>query len=123
MKSRTLRSAIIWAVAVIVVAGCTTFVDGRALSTLNDPFLVGGLPATNGPSGTRATAPRPTGTVLNTDNGPIDTLALLSVNDIEDYWQSTYSESLKGKFTPVNKLVSYDSTDPRSPVVCHADTY
>ena len=32
-----------------------------------------------------------------TDNGAIDKLSLLSVNDIEDYWKSTYSESLKGK--------------------------
>jgi predicted metalloprotease len=123
MKSRALRSAIIGAAAVLLVAGCTTFVDGRGLSMLNDPFLVGGLPATNGPSGMRANAPKPTGTVINTDNGPIDTLALLSINDIEDYWQSAYSESLKGKFVPVNKLVSYNSTDPRSPIVCHADTY
>lgn len=122
LRSAILRSAIIWATAVLA-AGCTTVVEGRGLSTLNDPFLVGGLPATNGPSGTRATAPKPTGTVLNTDNGPIDTLALLSVNDIEDYWQSVYSESLNGKFVPVTKLVSYNSTDPHSPIVCHADTY
>lgn len=123
MNSHALRSALVWAAAVLVVAGCTTFVGGRALSMLNDPFLVGGLPATNGPSGTRSNAPSPNGKVLNTDNGPIDTLALLSVNDIEDYWQSVYDQSLKGKFVPVSKMVSYDSTDPNSPIVCHNDTY
>lgn len=123
MNSRALRSVLVWAVAVLMVAGCSTLVDGRALSMLNDPFLVGGLPATNGPSGIRPNAPSPTGKVLNTDNGSIDKLALLSVNDIEDYWQSVYSQSLKGKFVPVGKIVSYDSNDPSSPIVCHNDTY
>lgn len=123
MKSHALRSALVWAATMVLVTGCSTFVEGRALSMLNDPFLVGGLPATNGPSGIRSNAPAPTGKVLNTDNGPIDKLALLSVNDIEDYWQSVYSQSLKGKFVPIGKMVSYDSTDPSSPVVCHNDTY
>lgn len=123
MKSHALRSALACWAAVLVVAGCSTFVDGRALSMLNDPFLVGGLPATNGPSGIRSNAPSPTGKVLNTDHGSIDKLALLSVNDIEDYWQSVYSQSLKGKFIPVGKMVSYDSNDPSNTVVCHNDTY
>jgi predicted metalloprotease len=105
------------------VAGCTTFIDGRALSMLNDPFRVGGIPATNGPSGIRSNAPSPTGTVVNTDNGPIDKLSLLSINDIEDYWKSVYSQSLKGTFVPVAKMVSYDSDNPKSPIVCHNDTY
>ncbi len=119
----SVRAAIACAGAALLVAGCTTFVDGRALSMLNDPFRVGGLPATNGPSGIRSNAPSPTGTVVNTNNGPIDKLSLLSVNDIEEYWKATYSESLKGSFVPVGKLVSYDSKDPNSPIVCHSDTY
>ena len=119
----SLRAAIGCAAAVLVVAGCTTFVDGRALSMLNDPFRVGGLPATNGPSGIRSNAPSPTGTVVNTDNGAIDKLSLLSVNDIEEYWKSVYGESLKGTFVPVGKLVSYNSKDPDSPIVCRDDTY
>jgi predicted metalloprotease len=98
-------------------------VDGRALSMLNDPFRVGGQPATDGPSGIRSNAPSPTGTVVNTDNGAIDKLSLLSVNDIEEYWKSVYSQSLKGTFVPVGKLVSYDSNSPSSPIVCHNDTY
>ncbi|WP_232001798.1 MULTISPECIES: peptidase [unclassified Mycobacterium] len=118
-----LRAAFGCAAAAIVVAGCTSFVDGRALSMLNDPFRVGGLPATNGPSGIRSNAPAPTGTVVNTDNGEIDKLALLSVNDIEDYWKSVYSQSLKGDFVPVGKMVSYNSKQPSSPIVCHNDTY
>ncbi len=120
---RRLMAAIACAASVLVVAGCATFVDGRALSMLNDPFRVGGLPATNGPSGIRANAPSPNGTVVNTDNGAIDKLALLSINDIQDYWKSVYSQSLKGTFVPVGKLVSYNSDDPNSPIVCHEETY
>jgi predicted metalloprotease len=115
--------AVIAFAAALVVAGCSTVVDGRALSMLNDPFRVGGLAATNGPSGIRSNAPSPTGTVVNTDNATIDKLSLLSVNDIEEYWKSVYGQSLQGNFVPVGKLVSYDSNDPNSPVVCHNDTY
>jgi predicted metalloprotease len=124
VRGRRLKAAIACAGAVLVVAGCSsTVVEGRALSMLNDPFRVGGLPATNGPSGPRPNAPSATGTVVNTDNGPIDKLSLLSVTDIEEYWKSVYSQSLKGTFVPVGKLVSYDSDNPNSPVVCHSDTY
>src|ERR1700722_12914010 len=89
-------AAVATSASVLVGAGCTTFVGGRALSTLYDPFRVGGLPATNGPSGVRSNAPSPEGTVINTNNGPIDKLSLLSINDIEEYWQGAYSQSLKG---------------------------
>src|ERR1700756_3329925 len=123
VRGRRLKAAIACAGAVLVVAGCSTFVEGRALSMLNDPFRVGGLPATNGPSGPRPNAPAPTGTVVNTDNGAIDKLSLLSITDIEEYWKSVYSQSLKGTFVPVGKLVSYDSDNPNSPIVCHTDTY
>ena len=117
------RAAIACAGAVLVVAGCGSVVEGRALSMLNDPFRVGDLVAADGPSGPRPNAPAPTGTVVNTNNGPIDRLAQLSVNDIEEYWKAVYSKSLKGTFRPVDKLVSYDSTDPNSPVVCNNRTY
>jgi predicted metalloprotease len=120
---RRLKAAIACAAAVMVVAGCSTFVEGRALSMLNDPFRVGGLPATNGPSGIRSNAPAPTGKVINTDNGMIDKLSLLSINDIEEYWKSVYSQSLKGTFTPVSQMVSYDSDNRRSPIVCYNETY
>jgi predicted metalloprotease len=123
VRGRRLKAAIACAGVVLVVAGCSAVVEGSALSMLNDPFRVGGIPATNGPSGPRPNAPAPTGTVVNTNNGPIDKLSLLSINDIQEYWKSVYSQSLKGTFVPVGKLVSYDSDNPNSPVVCHADTY
>ncbi|QUR69553.1 peptidase [Mycobacterium spongiae] len=118
-----LRASTACLAAMLMVVGCTTIVDGRALSILNDPFRVGGLPATDGPSGPRPNAPSPKGTVLNTNNGEIDELSLLSINDIQEYWKTAYSEPLQGAFRPVTKLVSYDSEDVDSPIVCHIDTY
>lgn len=106
-----------------MVVGCTTMVPGRAVSILNDPFRVGGLPATSGPSGTKPNGPAPTGTVLNTNNGPIDKLSLYSINDIEEFWKANYTAPLKGSFKPVDKLVSYDSNDRNSPIVCYNETY
>ncbi|MGH3969308.1 MAG: peptidase, partial [Mycobacterium sp.] len=104
-RGRRLQAAIACASAVLIVAGCSTVTQGRALSMLNDPFRVGDLLATNGSSGIRSNAPPPNGRVVNTDNGQIDNLSLLSINDIEDYWKSVYSQSLKGSFLPVGKLV------------------
>jgi predicted metalloprotease len=105
------------------VAGCTTFVDGRVLSIVDDPYRVGDLPAANGPSGPRQNAPKPTGTVNNSDDGDIDKLALLGLNDIETFWKQAYHEPLKGTFTPVETFYSYNSKDPQSPPVCGLQTY
>src|SRR6516225_11675576 len=86
-RGRSVQAAIACAVAVLVVAGCSsTVVEGRALSMLNDPFRVGGLPATNGPSGPRSDAPSPPGTAVNTDNGPIDQSSLLAIHAIAHSW-------------------------------------
>lgn len=109
--------------AVITIAtGCTTTITGTPVSPLYDPFTVAGLPATDGPSGVRADAPDPTGTVLNTNGSDADHVALLGVNDVEDFWKKTYPE-LPGTFKPVSKLISYDSKDPASPAICGSDTY
>ena len=88
-----------------------------------DPNRVGGLPATDGPSGPRANAPQPTGTVENTDNGEADRQALLAINDIEDFWKQNYSHDLQGTFKPVSTLMSYDSDSPKSPSACGEQTY
>ncbi|MEZ0365049.1 neutral zinc metallopeptidase [Mycobacterium sp. pUA109] len=116
-------AAIIGACAALVLAGCASVVDGQAVSMLYNPARVGGLPVTEGPSGPRDNAPAPTGTVEHTDNGKIDKLALLSVNDIQDYWQQNYDGLNGTTFTPVEKLISYDSSDPSSPKVCGTRTY
>lgn len=95
-----------------MVAGCSdaTVIGGRATSMLFLPDRVGGLPVTDGHSGIRPEAPGPTRKAENTDGGQIDDLALLAVDDIEDFWSQNYSGgSLPGTFTPVSRLVSYNS--------------
>jgi len=107
----------------LLIAGCSSVTEGRAVSTLYDPFRAGGLPAEDGPSGVRDDAPEPTGDVQDTDGGDIDSLTLLAVNDVADFWEQNYSASLDGSFEPIERLVSYDSEDPSSPAVCGTETY
>ncbi|GAA1430919.1 neutral zinc metallopeptidase [Mycobacterium cookii] len=85
---------------------------------LYDPDRVGGLAATHGLSGVRPDAPAPQGVVEGTDGGGVDRLALLAVNDIQDFWASTYPQSFPGNYTPVSAIRSYDSTNPTSGRVC-----
>lgn len=122
-KRRPATVALIGACVALLAAGCTSFISGRAVSMMNDPFYVGGLPVTDGPSGPRPGAPAPVGVVKNTDDGEIDQLALLSVNDVEDFWRQRYNEYFDGDFVPIETLVSYDSTDRRSPKICGGKTY
>lgn len=90
---------------------------------LYDPFRVGGLPVAGGPSGPRENAPAPTGKVYNTDGGAADKLTLLAINDVEQFWQQTYNNFVKGTFTPISQLISYDANDPSSPSICGRGTY
>ena len=100
-------------------AGCApTVLEGRAASMLYDPDRVGGLHATDGLSGVRSDAPAPQGTVEGTDGGDADRLALLAVNDIQDFWSATYPQFFPGQYTPVTSIKSYDSTNPSSARVC-----
>ncbi|MCQ4365764.1 peptidase [Mycobacterium gordonae] len=110
----------------VSLAGCggkTSMADGRAVSVLYDPAAAGGLPVSEGPSGPRADAPQPTGTVKNTDNGEIDRLGMLALNDIEEFWKNNWPDAAKKPFKAVGTVVSYDSTDPSSPIVCRSKTY
>ena len=115
-RRRPVTVALVGACVALLTAGCTGYISGRAVSMMYDPFHVGGLPVTDGPSGPRPGAPAPTGTVQNTDNGPIDQLALLSVTDIEEYWQQNYHQYFQGDFVPIETLISYDSKIGRAHV-------
>lgn len=97
--------------------------DGRAVSMLFDPSRAGGLPAGDGPSGPRPDAPPPTRTAENTDNGPVDRLALLAIDDLEQFWSENWDGALTGTFSPVAGLVSYDAADPAGPQVCGNSLY
>lgn len=98
-------------------------VDGWVLFIFNDLFWVGGLFVINGLSGVCFDVLVVLGMVININNGVIDKLLLLLVNDIEDYWMVVYSELLKGIFWLVGKLVFYDFNDLSSLIVCYIDIY
>lgn len=110
-------------VLLLAACGSTNVVDGGATSMLFDPDRVGGLPAAQGDSGPRPDAGVPSRDADNTDGGPIDELAMLGVEDIEEFWSANYDRFLPGEFVPVENLMSYDSTDPAGPLVCGGDVY
>lgn len=117
------RTTALLAACAVVLAGCGQTVDGHASLTMYDPFRVGDLPAVDGPSGPKPDAPAPAGEVQGTDDGEVDRLALLSANDIAEYWEQNFRPQLTGSFRPVQKLLSYDSHDPDSRKVCGEDSY
>lgn len=104
------------ALAVMLAAGCA---PATAPPAVPDTALkVGGLDVTDGPSGVRADAPTPLRAAKHSDGGAADQLALLGVDDVEQYWQFQYPQLFGQEFTPVRKLISYDSADPRGPRIC-----
>ena len=120
----TLRAgALVSVLAALVLTGCGGTVTGQATSPLTDPLRAGGLPVVDGPSGPRDDAPEPTGTVEGTEGREIDRLGLLSVNDIEEFWEKHYGPPLEDSFSPVEEVHSYDSTVPFGPQICGLDTY
>ena len=109
----------------VLLTGCASepapiVVEGRAVSMRYDPNRVAGLPVTDGPSGPRSAPPSAAGRVRNTDDGAVDRLALLAVDDIEDYWREHYQEPLPGSFATVSGLVSVNP-DASRPQVCGSD--
>ena len=123
MRCSRVRLSTVAILGACLLAGCATVVEGQVAYTLNDPNRAGGLPVTEGPSGVRDDAPEPEGEVQNTDDSAQDELALLAVNDVEEFWAQNYNAKWDGgKFTPVDDLVSYDATDPDSPTVCGIPT-
>lgn len=107
----------------MLLTGCGSVTTGQAVSPVYDPFRAGGLPAVDGPSGVRENAPAPEGNVENTDGGDADRLALLSLNDIAEFWNTHYGESLPGSFTAVEDFVSYDSDVRSGPTICGGNPY
>ena len=87
--------------AALVLAACATTVTGKAVSVYDDPFKVGGLQASDGPTGLRPDAEPPTRKVTDSNGGKDDEIAGQSVSDIETFWESVYSDTFKGQFTPV----------------------
>lgn len=124
---RSIASTAVVVCCALLVAGCggghAAVLKGRAVSMAYDPYRAGGLPATNGPSGIRPGAPAPAGTVQNSDHGAIDQLALLGLNDIEEFWSKKFPDAFQQKFKPISNAVSYESDNPNGPAVCGGPTY
>jgi predicted metalloprotease len=108
-RPRTLSRLLVAVSAAALLAGCGTAVTGRAVSVFEDPFKVGGLQATDGPTGLRPDAKAESRTVNGTDGGEVDTLAGQSVSDLEEFWKFAYPDTFDGELTPVRALYSWDS--------------
>lgn len=121
-KRQVMMALSVLGAALVVLTGCTTTIDGRAVSNYDDPFQVAGLPTTNGPSGPRPGVPGSTLTALGGDNGPFDAIALDAVEDIQTYWQDEYPKDFEGTFAPVTKLYSWDAKSPRDSQFCQQPT-
>lgn len=110
--------------AAVIVTACSTasptVVEGRGVSMRFAPNHVAGLPATDGPSGPLVPEPSALGRVRDTEDGHIDRLALLAIEDIEEFWQANYPPSLPGDFAAVSGLISVDP-DAARPKVCGED--
>jgi predicted metalloprotease len=97
---------------------------GKRVSISDDPFRVAGMPAVDGPTGLRPDHPAPAREVERTDGGELDNLAVLAIDDVEEFWRQHYPEiSSGGSFTPVDQIISYDSTSPAVEDVCGRSTY
>jgi predicted metalloprotease len=108
--------------SLLIVAACSTTLQGNAVSVFDDPFKVAGLPATDGPTGLRPGAEGPSRDVDGGDGGDIDNLAASAVSDIEQYWETAYPETFNEGFTPVKALISWDANDFGG-TFCDEDTY
>lgn len=109
MSRRALFGIAFAVCTVLPLAGCSSLVDGTAVSVFSDPFSVAGMPATDGSSGLRPDAEKPSRKVTNSDGGKIDNLAASAVSDLEEYWSDAYSEAFEGDFQPVRALISWDA--------------
>lgn len=104
--------------ALALTAGCSSAINGKALSIYADPSMAGGLRVTTGPNGLR---PRVTPADLPVQGGTgdtIDQLAVDSVADLQLYWQETYPKLFSAPFRPVQTLISYDSAEESRSKAC-----
>lgn len=122
MSRRHFAGVAMGAAAALLVTSCSTTLQGTAVSVFSDPFKVAGLPATDGPTGLRDDAAEPTRDVVNTDDGRVDELGRQAVSDIEEFWGQAYPEAFDGEFTPVKKVISWDS-EGFDGQFCDSDTY
>jgi predicted metalloprotease len=123
MRRRQALGAVIAACSALILAACSTTLQGKAVSVFEDPFHVAGMAATDGPTGLRPDANGPVRDVEGTDNGETDKLAASAVSDIEDYWGQVYGDTFHGDFRPVKALISWDANGFDDTPFCGEDSY
>jgi len=123
MPSRPLSGAVIAMSAALLVTSCSTTLKGNAVSVFDDPFSVAGMPATDGPTGMRSDPAGPSRVVLGTDEGDMDELGRQAVSDIEEFWETTYSEQFNSDFKTVENLISWDANGFEDTEFCGDTTY
>jgi predicted metalloprotease len=124
MNRQHLRGVTVAIGAVLLLASCTTTLSGKPVSVYDDPFRVAGMPAVDGPTGLRPDHPAPIRKAERSDGGELDTVSLLAIDDVEEFWRQHYPEVTKeGTFTPAKKLISYDSTNPDEEDICGYSPY
>lgn len=111
------------ALAVALLAGCATGIEGTAVSIYDNPFTVAGLAVSSGPSGPRDGAPDADMDIENGDGGDVDTLVGNAIADIESYWETAFGSIAKGSFEPVSSLLSWDPSERRGPDFCGEPTF
>ena len=109
MRRGHLLGVTIGCAAALLVAGCSTTLQGNPVSVFDDPFRVAGLAATDGPSGLRPDTRAPSRSVTGSDGGEIDELAAAAISDNEEFWSQVYSDTFGDEFAPVDDLISWDS--------------
>ena len=122
MTRRYLRGVTIAGCTALLLTGCSTTIQGNAVSVFDDPFHVAGMAATDDPTGLRPDAKQPSRSVTDGDGGKIDDLAASSVSDIEEFWQGAFSQTFDGHFSPIEELISWDANG-YSGQFCGEDTY
>jgi len=127
MRARETRRVVVALVAVVaMVCGCGKAVTGtpRAEGEI-DAGTVAGLPVTDDAqvqTGLKPGAPESGLQVENGDGGEMDQLALAAVADLYEFWNERMPADFGGqKFTPLSRLVSYDSKG-KSLKLCQTNT-
>lgn len=129
---RTVRVRAGLAVALLffgtAIAGCDEMRDtARNLvgPSTSNPFDINGTSSSTGPNGPRPGVPDAPLTAVNGDGGPIDTLALNAMSDLEGFWSTEYGKNFPGAFTPVSGYLSWDATATRAnaPMFCGESTF
>ncbi|MDU0289689.1 neutral zinc metallopeptidase [Saccharothrix longispora] len=108
-------------VAVLALTGCTQLVSGQGRSERPDVSKVSGLEITTGESGPKPGVPDADLQVENGDGGEMDRLAINTLADVEAYWAEQLPAKFDVEFTPVKRLVSYDSNG-KGVDICRTNT-